>query len=228
MAALGSPLGVDQVHDDQRTDAAPADEANLVTRLRNGDEVAFESIVSRYHQTMIAVARSYVKSNDVAEEVVQEAWLGVLNGLDRFEGRSSLKTWVLQILVNTALTRGGREARSVPFSSLIPAEEEEPLVEPERFRPPGAAFAGHWARYPHDWRTLPIDALLGRETLDVVKRAIEKLPDAQRTVIAMRDIAGFTAEEVRKVLEVSESNQRVLLHRARSRVRAAIERHLDG
>jgi RNA polymerase sigma-70 factor, ECF subfamily len=219
---------VDQVHEDQRTDAAPTDEANVVTRLRNGDEVAFDSIVSRYHETMIAVARSYVKSNDVAEEVVQEAWLGVLNGLDRFEGRSSLKTWILRILVNTALTRGGREARSVPFSSLMPADEEEPLVEPDRFRPPGTAFAGHWARYPHDWSTLPSEALLGRETLDVVKRAIEELPDAQRTVIAMRDVAGFTAEEVREVLEVSESNQRVLLHRARSRVRAAIERHLDG
>jgi RNA polymerase sigma-70 factor (ECF subfamily) len=219
---------VDRLHEEQRTDAAPTDEANLVTRLRNGDEVAFEWIVSRYHETMMAVARSYVKSNDVAEEVVQEAWLGVLNGLNRFEGRSSLKTWILKILVNTALTRGGREARSVPFSSLIPADEEEPLVEPERFRPPGEPFAGHWARYPNDWSTLPSEALLGRETLGVVKRAIEELPDAQRTVIAMRDVAGFTAEEVREVLEVSESNQRVLLHRARSRVRGAIERHLDG
>ena len=219
---------MDPVHEDQRTDAAPTDEADLVTRLRNGDEAAFQSIVAPYHGTMIAVARYYVKSNDVAEEVVQEAWLGVLNGLDRFEGRSSLKTWILRIVVNTALTRSGREARSVPFSSLVPADEEEPAVEPERFNPPGAAFAGHWTGYPGDWRSLPADALLGRETLDVVKRAIEELPDAQRMVITMRDVAGFTAEEVREALDVSDSNQRVLLHRARSRVRAALERHLDG
>jgi RNA polymerase sigma-70 factor, ECF subfamily len=219
---------VDQVHQDQRTDAAPTDEADLLKRLRNGDEIAFQSIVARYHGTMIAVARSYVKSNDVAEEVVQEAWLGVLNGLDRFEGRSSLKTWILRILVNTALTRSGREARSVPFSSLVPADQEEPAVDPERFNPPGAPLAGHWTAYPGDWRRLPADALLGRETLDVVKRAIEELPDAQRTVITMRDIAGFTAKEVREALDVSEGNQRVLLHRARSRIRATLERYLDG
>jgi RNA polymerase sigma-70 factor (ECF subfamily) len=219
---------VDQVHEDQRTDAAPTDEADLVTRLRNADEAAFQAIVARYHGTMIAVARSYVKSNDVAEEVVQEAWLAVLNGLDRFEGRSSLKTWILRILVNTAVTRSGREARSIPFSALAPADEEEPAVEPERFHPPGAPWAGHWTAYPSDWRSLPADVLLGRETLDVVKRAIEKLPDAQRTVITMRDIAGFTAEEVREALDLSASNQRVLLHRARSRIRAALERYLDG
>jgi RNA polymerase sigma-70 factor (ECF subfamily) len=219
---------VDQVHEDQRTDAAPTDEAALVTRLRRGDEAAFQSIVGRFHGTMITVARSYVKSNDVAEEVVQEAWLGVLDGLDRFEGRSSLKTWILRILVNTALTRSGREARSVPFSSLVAADEGEPAVDPERFHPSGAAFPGHWTAYPGDWRSLPADALLGRETLEVVKRAIEELPDAQRTVITMRDVAGFTAREVREALDISDSNQRVLLHRARSRVRAALERHLDG
>ena len=214
-------------HDDQRTGAAATDEAALVARLRDGDEAAFKSIVESLQGTMIAVARSYVKTAEVAEEVVQEAWLGVLNGLDRFEGRSSLRTWILRIVVNTARTRSGREARSVPFSSLVPADEEQPAVDPERFQPPGGAFPGHWARYPHDWSTLPSDALLGRETLEVAKRAIEELPDAQRTVITMRDVAGFTAEEVREALEVSESNQRVLLHRARSRVRAAIERHLD-
>jgi RNA polymerase sigma-70 factor (ECF subfamily) len=160
--------------------------------------------------------------------VVQEAWLGVLKGLDRFEGRSSLKTWILRILVNTAMTRGGREARSVPFSSLAPADEAEPAVEPERFRPPGEAFAGHWNGYPADWSTLPEGGLLGRETIEVVKRAIEELPASQRPVITMRDIAGCSAEEVCDALEVSPGNQRVLLHRARSHVRAALERHLDG
>jgi len=218
---------VPQVQQDQTSSAAAAQEAEFLARLRASDEAAFESLVESYHGTMLAVARNYVKTRDVAEEVVQEAWVGVLKGLDRFEGRSSLKTWVLRILVNTALTRGGREARSVPFSSLAPAGEDEPAVEPERFRPPGEAFAGHWNAYPGNWSSLPEEGLLGRETLDVVKAAIEMLPDAQRSVITMRDIAGCSAEEVCETLELSEGNQRVLLHRARSHVRAALERHLD-
>ena len=216
------------VEEDQRTAAAASGDAELLARLRAGDERAFETLVESYHGTMIAVARSYVKTRDVAEEVVQEAWLGVLKGLDRFEGRASLKTWILRILVNTAMTRGGREARSVPFSSLAPADEDEPAVEAERFRPPGAAFAGHWNGYPSDWSSLPEEGLLGRETLDVLKGAIEELPDSQRAVITMRDVAGCGADEVCDALDVSAGNQRVLLHRARSHVRAALERHLDG
>jgi RNA polymerase sigma-70 factor (ECF subfamily) len=207
---------------------AAEEEAELLARLRAGDERAFESLVEGYHPMMLAVARTYVESREVAEEVVQEAWLGALKGLDRFEGRSSLKTWILRILVNTAKTRGGREARSVPFSSLPPADEHEPAVEPERFRPPGEAFAGHWRAYPRDWGAPPEEGLLGRETVDVVKRAVEALPASQRAVIAMRDIAGCTAQEVCDVVDVSAGNQRVLLHRARSSVRAALERHLDG
>jgi RNA polymerase sigma-70 factor, ECF subfamily len=219
---------VGQVREDERTAAAAATEGEVLARLRAGDERAFQSLVESYHGPMIAVALSYVKTRDMAEEVVQEAWLGVLKGLDRFEGRSSLKTWIMRILVNTAMTRGGREARSVPFSALAPADEEEPAVEPERFRPPGEAFAGHWSRYPGDWSSLPEPGLLGRETLAVVKRAIEALPASQRAVIAMRDIAGCSADEVCDAVDVSAGNQRVLLHRARSHVRAALERHLDG
>src|SRR5918996_1904997 len=219
---------VGRVRRDQRTAAATSEEAELLERLRAGDERAFEALVESYNGSMTAVARTYVKTRDVAEEVVQEAWIGVLNGLHRFEGRSSLKTWIMKILVNTAMTRGGREARSVPFSSLEPEDEREPAVEPERFRPPGEAFAGHWNRYPADWSSLPEEGLLGRETLEVVKRAIEELPASQRRVITMRDIAGFSAQEVCAELEVSAGNQRILLHRARSRVRAALERHLDG
>ena len=205
-----------------------AHEAELLARLRAGDERAFEELVRMYHGTMLAVARSYVKTRAVAEEVVQDAWVGVLKGLDRFEGRSSLKTWVLRILANTAMTRGGREARSVPFSSLTP-EGQEPAVEPERFRGPDGAVPGHWAGYPQDWSTLPEEALAGRETLEVIKGAIEDLPLAQRQVITLRDIQGWSSEEVCDALQVSEGNQRVLLHRARSRVRAALERQLaDG
>jgi RNA polymerase sigma-70 factor (ECF subfamily) len=206
--------------------AAVAEESHLLARLRAGDERAFEALVETHHGAMIAVARTYVRTRAVAEEVAQEAWLGVIKGIDRFEGRSSLRTWILRILVNTAMGRGVREARSLPFSSL--GDEQEPAVEPDRFRPPGAAFAGHWNRYPGDWSSLPEETLLGRETLDVAKREIEDLPDSQRTVITMRDIAGCSAEEVCDLLDISAANQRVLLHRARSKVRAALERHLDA
>ncbi|MGH2968220.1 MAG: RNA polymerase sigma factor [Solirubrobacteraceae bacterium] len=212
-----------EVHD--RTTAA--DEAALLARLRAGDEAAFESLVTSWHGTMLAVAQTHVRTRAVAEEVVQEAWLGVIRGLDRFEGRSSLKTWVLRIVVNTAKTRGVREARSVPFASLAP-EGDEPAVEPERFRGAEDGFPGHWRSYPGSWQRLPDEALMERETLQVVVAAISQLPPAQRTVISMRDIEGCSPEEVCEALDVSEGNQRVLLHRARSRVRAALERHLDG
>jgi RNA polymerase sigma-70 factor (ECF subfamily) len=202
------------------------EERGLLARLRAGDEETFAVLVERYFPTMFAIARSYVKTAAVAEEVVQDAWLGVLKGLDRFEGRSSLKTWVMRIVVNTAMTRGEREARTMPFSALALAEEER-AVDPERFRAPEDAFPGHWRAYPGDWSALPEDALVGRETQAVVMRAIEELPAAQRAVITLRDVTGCTAEEVCSALELSEGNQRVLLHRARSRVRAALERHLD-
>jgi RNA polymerase sigma-70 factor, ECF subfamily len=203
------------------------DEADLLERLRSGDERAFEALVESYYGTMLSIAQSYVKSRAVAEEVVQDAWVGVLKGLERFEGRSSLKTWIISIVINIAKTRGVREARSVPFASLAP-EGEEAAVDPGRFRGPADAFPGHWWAYPANWAELPDEVLLGRETLAVVTGAIEELPDAQRVVITMRDVAGCSPEEVCDTLEISEGNQRVLLHRARSRVRAALERHLDG
>jgi RNA polymerase sigma-70 factor (ECF subfamily) len=208
------------------TSATFAQEAELVARLRAGDERAFEGLVERYHVTMLAVAHTYVKTRASAEEVVQDAWIGVLKGLDRFEGRSSLKTWIMRILVKTALTRGVREARSVPFSSLADARGEA-AVSPERFRGTNDGFPGHWNRYPRDWQSLPEDVLLGRETLDIVLETIDRLPEAQRLVITLRDVHGWTAEEVCTALELSNGNQRVLLHRARSRVRTTLERHFD-
>ena len=206
---------------------ASADEAELLARLRAGDEQAFEALVARHYGTMMAVAQTYVKTRAVAEEVVQEAWLGLLQSLERFEGRSSLKTWILAILVNKAKTRGVREARSVPFASLAPAHDE-PAVEPERFRGPQDSFPGHWRAYPGTWGAAPDVALEDRETLRVAMRAIAALPVIQQTVIRMRDVEGYSADEVCAALEVSAANQRVLLHRARSRVRAALEAHLDG
>jgi RNA polymerase sigma-70 factor (ECF subfamily) len=202
-------------------------EAELIARLRAGDERAFETLVERHYPTMLAVARHYVKSRAVAEEVVQEAWLGVLEGIDRFEGRSSLRTWILRILVNTAKTRGAREARSVPFASLLP-EGGEPAVEPERFRSADDPFPGHWRAYPGNWQRLPDEELADKQTLDVVLATIHELPPPQRIVITMRDIQGCDSQEVCEALDVSEGNQRVLLHRARSKVRGALERHLDG
>jgi RNA polymerase sigma-70 factor (ECF subfamily) len=199
----------------------------LVDRLLDGDERAFEEAVVDMHPTMFAVARGYVRNRTVAEEVVQEAWLAVLKGLERFEGRSSFRTWVLAIVANIARTRAGREARSLPFSSFE-VEGVEPAVEAERFRDAGEPYAGGWKSFPTDWRTLPESRLLARETLDLVDRAIEELPDAQRVVITLRDVTGCSAEEVCEALGISDGNQRILLHRARARVRAQLERHLDG
>ena len=209
-------------------------EAELLARLRGGDEDEFAALVARHSATMLAVAMTYVKGRAVAEEVVQETWLGVIQGLDRFEGRSSLKTWILSILVNKAKTRGVREARSVPFASLAPDDEQDAAaVAPERFRGPGDAFPGHWRAYPGHWRSSPADwrtsaeaAAHDRETLRMVVSAIAGLPLAQQTVIRMRDVEGYSSEEVCVALDVSEGNQRVLLHRARSRVRAALEAQL--
>jgi RNA polymerase sigma-70 factor, ECF subfamily len=206
---------------------ASAEEVELLARLRAGDERAFEVLVDRNYGTMLAVARTYVSSRAVAEEVVQEAWLGVLKGLDGFEGRSALATWIMRIVANIAKTRGIREARSVPYTSLAP-EGEDAAVGPERFRGPGDAFPGHWRAYPANWNSVPEEVLHERDTLRVVMDAIAELPPAQRAVITMRDVQGCRPEEVCVVLELTDGNQRVLLHRARSRVRAALERHLDG
>jgi RNA polymerase sigma-70 factor (ECF subfamily) len=201
-------------------------EADLLARLRAGDEQSFEALVASLYGTMLTVARTYVKDRAVAEEVVQEAWLGVIAGLDRFEGRSSLKTWILSIVVNQAKTRGAREARTVPFASLAP-EDHAPAVDPERFRGPHEQYTGGWRAFPAKWNAAD-EVVQDRETLRVAMRAIAELPLTQQTVIRMRDVEGYSAEEVCATLDVSEANQRVLLHRARSRVRSALERHIDG
>ena len=202
-------------------------EDELLARLRGGDEQAFEKLVARLYGTMLTVARTYVKDRAVAEEVVQEAWLGVIRGLDRFEGRSSLKTWILSILVNQAKTRGTREARTVPFASLAP-EDHAPAVDPGRFAGPDDQYPGGWRSFPANWNASAASVVEDRETLRVAMRAIAELPPTQQTVIRMRDVEGYASEDVCATLDVSEANQRVLLHRARSRVRSALERHLDG
>jgi RNA polymerase sigma-70 factor (ECF subfamily) len=205
------------------------DDVGLVERLRAGDEAAFMEIVRAWSPSMLRLARMFVPSRAVAEEVVQETWLGVLRGLDRFEGRSSLKTWVFRILVNRARTRGVRERRTVPFTALAGEESEDDFaaVDPQRFRPPDAPdLPGAWAAPPARWDEDPERALRSRETLELVRAAIAELPEKQRLVITMRDLEGLSSEEVRSALEISETNQRVLLHRARSKVRAALDEYV--
>jgi RNA polymerase sigma-70 factor (ECF subfamily) len=206
-----------------------AAERELLMRLRDGDEAAYMELVERLSPSMLRVARGYVSTQAVAEEVVQETWLAVLNGIDRFEGRSSVKTWIFTILMNRAKTRGTRERRTVPFASLASSEAGDDFnaVDPDRFLPADHdRYPGHWAAPPPRWDEDPEQSLQSHETLEIVKKAIAQLPEMQRLVITMRDLEGFTAEEVRNVLEISETNQRVLLHRARSKVRAALEEHL--
>ena len=198
-------------------------DAEIVEALRAGDEAAFAMLVAQYGASMLRVAQMYVRTRAVAEEVVQEAWLGVLRGIGTFEGRSSLKTWIFRILTNTAKTRGEREGRTIPFSAL--GDDDEPAVEAERFQHEGR-WAGHWAAPPSPWTEVPENRLLSAETRAVVARAIEGLPPTQATVITMRDVEGFESEDVCNVLDISETNQRVLLHRARSKVRRALEDYL--
>lgn len=199
------------------------DEEALLQALRNGDQDAFAALVDAYSPALLRVAMTHVRTPDVAEEVVQETWLGVIRGLDSFEGRSSLKSWVFTILRNTAISRGEREQRSLPMSSLAPPEEDAPLLDVDRFLPAGhPKYPGGWAIGPTAW-PLPDEGLLAAETRDVIAEAIRALPPAQRAVITLRDVAGWPPEEVCDALDVAEGNQRVLLHRARTKVRAALE-----
>lgn len=204
------------------------EEQGLIERLRSGDEDAFAELIDRYGASMLRVARMHVRDRAVAEEVVQETWLAVFSGIERFEGRSSLRTWLFRILTNRAKTRGEREGRTVPFSSILTAEaavDTEPAVDIDRFL--GAdheRYAYHWAAPPRPWTQ---ERVLERETLGRIQEAIDELPDTQRTVIRLRDVEGWSAEEVADALEISAVNQRVLLHRARSKVRNALEGYLD-
>ncbi len=201
------------------------DDRVLVERLRARDEDAYRQLVRRYQSTLLNVARTYVGSTAVAEEVVQETWLGVLQGIDRFEMRSSFKTWLVRIAMNRARTKGAREARSLPASSLAFADDDaSPIVALERFM--GPANRGMWAAPVESWAADPDERVMSAETIRVVDDTIERLPPNQREVVTLRDKQGWTAGEVCDVLGISEVNQRVLLHRARGRLRAAVEAHL--
>ncbi len=209
------------------TPAAPDDHA-LLAALRRGDEDAFAHLVNRYHASLVRIATLFVPDRGLAEEVAQDTWIGVLRGLDRFEERSTFRTWLFGILANQARRRGERERRMIPFSALArPPDGIEPAVEPERFRPPGTEYAGWWASPPAHW-DVPESAFLSGEARREIERAIATLPPHQQAVITLRDIEGWDAAEVCKVLDLSATHQRVLLHRARSRVRRSLEQYVGG
>ncbi|TMB29274.1 MAG: sigma-70 family RNA polymerase sigma factor [Deltaproteobacteria bacterium] len=213
--------------DDLRAAAASAEDARILDALRAGDEKAFLALVQSLNGPMLRVASLYVSSRGVAEEVVQEAWVGVLSGLPRFEGRSSLRRWIFGILANCAKSRGAREARSTPFSDMGPRDDEdEPAVDPSRFLPPDhPRWPGHWSAPPTAWAD---EQVLNKESLAVVEVAIAQLPMNQREVITLRDVLGWNSAEVCESLGLSEGNQRVLLHRARSKVRGVLEKHFGA
>jgi RNA polymerase sigma-70 factor, ECF subfamily len=201
---------------------AGSTETQLVDALRAGDEAAFIQLVREYQPSLVRVARIYVSTQAAAEEVAAETWLAVLNGLDRFEGRSSLRTWIFRILTNIAKTRAQRDGRTLPFSALQdPGRVPEAALDADRFLDPEhPRWPGHWAVRPEPW---PEDAVIAAETQARLAEAIEALPPTQRAVISLRDIEGWSSDEVRNALELSETNQRVLLHRARSKVRRSLE-----
>ena len=191
-------------------------ERALLERLRAGDEQAFDALVARHDAALRRVARSFVRTPSAADDVVQETWLAVIKGLDGFEGRSSLRTWIFSILANRARTRAVRDARSVPFSAI--EDEDRPAVDPTAF-----SSDGRWTSAPPRLDHDPETRLLGAELREHLLEAVEELPAAQRAVITMRDLLGMSAEDVCELLELSDGNQRVLLHRARSRVRATLQ-----
>jgi RNA polymerase sigma-70 factor (ECF subfamily) len=202
-----------------------SDEETLAA-LRRGDERTFRELFAQTYPMLKRVARGYVASDAVAEEIVQETWMAVVSGLDRFEARSTFGTWIFSILTNQAKTHCARERRALPFSSIAPADAEEPAVDPDRFQTDDEAWPGHWATPPRPWQK-PERRLLALEAREHLRDALSRLPERQRLIVGLRDIDGHSAEEVCELFGLSQENQRVLLHRGRSRLRAELEKYLD-
>ncbi len=219
------PMADDEAIERQGQPRPASLEDALLDGLRRGDEIAFESLIDRHTPAMLRLALFYVPSLAIAEEVVQETWLGVVRGLGSFEGRSSLRTWIFRILINKAKASGVAERRTLPLAAEGDGDAEAPSVDPSRFRDPPR---GYWSSPPNYWDELPEDRLLAGETLAVIQRAMESLPAGQQAVFELRDLKQWTSAEVCEALGLSEGNQRVLLHRARTRVRSAIEEYFDA
>ncbi len=202
------------------------DERRVIDALLTGDEATFRRLVEHYQPRLVRLAQIYVHDRALAEDVTQEAWLGMLTGLNRFAGHSSLKTWLFGILINCARASRRRESHTIPFSMFDdPEADAPPSVAPERFYPAGHRWAGHWATPPEEW---PEEHLLTVETRRLVEQAVMRLPPHQRVVVTLRDLDGWTATEVCEVLDISAVNQRVLLHRARSRLRQEIDAYIGN
>jgi RNA polymerase sigma-70 factor (ECF subfamily) len=209
---------------------ASVEDQELVARLRSGDEAAFGGLIDQYHGPLLRMARSYTRDAALAEEIAQDTWIALLDSLGRFEGRSSLKTWLFRIFVNVARSRLRKESRTVPFSELAPEDaRDEPAVDSRRFAPGWLPrYGGHWMSAPARWQDLPEEQAISKETRALIEGAIAGLPETQRAVITLRDVEGFEADEVCNLLGLSGTNQRVLLHRARAKVRRALEAHMPG
>jgi len=198
----------------------------IVAGVRSGDEAVFAQLLNDWSRSMLLLARTFVSTEASAEEVVQDTWLAVIRGIDRFEGRSSLRTWVYRILVNTAKKRGVRESRTVPWSSLPAEEDRGPTIDPALFRDADDQYPGGWRSFPLTWPSSD-GAVLAGEIRAQVRAAVDALPDRQRVVITLRDVLGHTSGEVCEMLEISGPNQRVLLHRARAAVRTQLAPYLE-
>jgi len=202
------------------------DDEQIITGLKQREESAFHFLIDRYHASLVRIAMLYISDRAAAEEIAQETWLKVLEGIDRFEKRSTLKTWIFAILNNLAKSRGKHEGRCIPFSELDYREDGdgEPVVPPERFFPPDhPKWPGGWSMPPEPWHNSPEDQILSEELKDCIQEAIADLPENQRAIITLHDLEGWPSAEICNVFNLSETNQRVLLHRARARVRQAIE-----
>lgn len=206
-------------------------EQSIVEGLRQRDESVFAALVNQYDALMMRVVMLYVSDRAVAEEIVQDTWIGVLQGIQRFEGRSSIKTWIFKILTNRAKRRWEQESRSISFSDLVNDidPDNEPAVEPERFLPPQhARWPGNWADPPTPWKLAPEDQVLTQETMRMILQAVESLPPRQHAILRLRDIEGWSSQEVCNIFQLTETNQRILLHRARSKVRRALEEYFKA
>ena len=205
----------------------PENDARLASQIAAGNEQAFIDLVARHHGAFTRLALLWVGSPSIAEEVVQETWAVALEKLPEFEGRSTLKTWLCGILLNTARARARKERRTVSVPSFTPDDTGEPAVPADRFSPPGHRWDGHWQAPPRAWPETPEAALLSTETLGVVETCLQRLPETQRAVLILRDVEELSGEEACNALGITDTHQRVLLHRARSRMRALLEQHYD-
>jgi RNA polymerase sigma-70 factor (ECF subfamily) len=204
-------------------------DAELVVGLRDGVETTFALLLDAWSPGMLRTARAYVSSAEAAEDVVQETWLAVIRGIDRFEGRSSLRTWVYRILINTAKTHGVKDSRTIAWSALSGADDAGPTVDPSHFQGPGEPYPGHWRQFPDAWpASSPETEVMWREARAMVEAVLADLPHRQRVVITLRDVQGYTAEEVCSILDITAGNQRILLHRARAVVRRRLEDYFSA